>query len=337
MRVLLALLCLSAASGFRVKGRRSNSSTTLVLRGADCDQLSDINVGGHDLGQAAVLLCRFWPAQFGDFPVNSAKTVADLFNQGADIWEKIKQLAKGGGSATFCWKKTELRERVSFLLDQHLNFTSAHAIGMASNCDMEVFGRCYGACPSGMKPMAIVGGLIPTCTSDCSEMKLRSGCGFGCASGWGTCLRTVVDQVGQVTKVVSQVASYMSGNPLIHEVVDKILRLVDFFIDTMFEVVRIAKHVYSEWPREEAELGVIIALLQFVLEHAKEIGQSFQYLYGQFGEVTEMIMELLDAEFSWKEINVDFIADTVLKHGKDILNGAYEFAEAFVFPTCELA
>merc|ERR1719323_2062166 len=113
------------------------------------------------------------------------------------------------------------------------------------------------------------------------------------------------------------------------------MRLIDFTIDTMFEVVSLAKNVYSEWPKEEAELGVIIALLQFNLENAKEIGKSFQYLYGQFGEVTEMIMELLDAEFTWKEINLGFIADTILTHGKDILNGAYEFAEVFVFPTCE--
>ena len=32
------------------------------------------------------------------------------------------------------------------------------------------------------------------------------------------------------------------------------------------------------WSREKAKLGVIIALLQFVLEHAKEIGKTLNQL-----------------------------------------------------------
>lgn len=333
------MLCLSAVSGLRRnKNRRSNLNTSeaLVLRGADCNQLSDIVVGGKDLGQAAVLLCQFWPSgALGDFPVNNAKTVVDLFNQGADIWKKIKDLAKGRPGGTFCWKKAAGRELIhSMMLDAQLQFNRSEMVA-ASDCDMRVFGRCYGACPSGMKPMAVVGGLVPACTSDCREMTLTRGCGLGCSKGWFSCLGTLSDQVGQVTKAVSKVASFMTGNPLIHEVVDKILRLVDFFIDMMFEVVNVAKKVYREWPRGQAELGVIIALLQFVLEHAKELGQDFLYLKDQFGETLEMIMELMDAEFTWKKIDLDFVANTILKHGKDILDAAFEFATVFVFPTCK--
>lgn len=282
------------------------------------------------------MLCQFWPSNLGAFPVDNAKTLADLVNKGSDIWQKVKDLAKGrDGNSPFCWKKAGSRELIStMLLDKQFKFNSSE-VAASSNCEMEVFGRCYGSCPSGMKPMALIGGFAPTCTSDCkSTDKHGRGCGFGCATSIMTCATTLVDQAGAVAKTVGQVASYMTGNPAIHEVVDKVLRLVDFFVDTMFQVVSVAKKVYSEWPRGEAELGVIIALLQFVLEHAKEIGQSFKYLQGQFGETLEMIMELMDAEFEWKSVDLKFISDSILKHGRSILDSAYEFAEVFVFPTC---
>jgi len=342
MRSALKLLCCIAAvstvEGFRARKRSKTNSTVTVWNAADCASLGDINVIGRNIGQAAVLLCQFWPAKLGQFPVDNAKTLADLVNKGADIWAKVKELVKGRPGSPFCWKKAVMRERLStMILDSHMNLNmSSQELGAFSNCDMQVFGKCYGACPAGMKPMAILGGIVPTCTSDCKQTTHGRGCGFGCATGFSSCLSTLVDQVGTVAKAVGSVASYMTGNPLIHEVVDKVLRLVDFFIDTVFDVVMVAKKVYTEWPREEAELGVIIALLQFVLEHAQEIGKSFKYLNEQWGETLEMIMELMDAEFEWKEINLDFIATTILTHGRAILDGAYEFAEAFVFPTCAL-
>jgi len=149
-------------------------------------------------------------------------------------------------------------------------------------------------------------------------------------------VQTLMDQLSAVANSVGAIASYLSGNPLIHQVVDKVLRLIDFAIDVVFDVVAVAKHVWNEWPREQVELGIIIALLTFVLEHAKTIGQDLLQLNEMFGETMELILELIDAEFDWKEINLEFIADTILKHGMAILGAAGEFAEAFVFPACEV-
>jgi len=338
IKLLCCIAAVSAADGFRARSHSKSNSTVVVRKSADCASLGDITVVGRNIGQAATLLCQFWPAKLGQFPVDNAKTIADLVNKGGDIWAKVKELAKGRpGGSPFCWKKAVTRQVLStMLLDSHMNMSSSD-LGAFSNCDMQKFGKCYDSCPSGLKPMSLIGGIVPLCTSECKETTHTRSCGLGCATGLRSCLSTLVDQVGTVAKAVGSVASYMTGNPLIHEVVDKVLRIVDFFIDTVFQVVLVAKKVYSEWPREEAELGVIIALLQFVLEHAQEIGKSFQYLNSQWGETLEMIMELMDAEFTWKEINLDFIASTILTHGRAILDASFEFAEVFVFPTCVAA
>jgi len=340
MRLLLALTCLAAVSGFRHRRNRDESNATslgVVLKGADCDQLQDIVVGGRDLGQAAVLLCRFWPAQFGDFPVNTTKTIVDLFNGAADLWEKIKELAKGRpGGSPFCWKRLGVRERLSVLhLDGQMNL-NATEVAMESKCDMEVLGRCYGSCPRGMKSAALIGSFSPVCSSSCVQSTHQTPCGFGCATGIGSCTQTLAEQVSVVARSVGQVASYLSGNPAISAVVDQILRLAEFFIDVVFDVVMVAKHVFKEWPREHVELGVIIALVQFVFEHAKTIGQDFLQLREMFGETIEMILELIDGEFDWQEINLKFITDTILKHGAKILGAAGEFAKAFVYPVCKV-
>jgi len=338
MRAFLALACLTAASGFRQRRKtRGNSTGPVALSGADCDQLAGIVVGGRDLGQPAVLLCRFWPSTFGDFPIDNAKTIVNLFNGAGDLWKKIQELAKGReGNSPFCWKRMGMRERLSEIhLDGQLNM-NASEVALSSNCDMESFGKCYGPCPRGMKSATLVGGFAPVCTSACIQSSHKTPCGFGCATGVGSCIQQVTDQVTVVARTVGQIGSFMSGNPAISEVVDKVLRLVEFAVDVVFDVVKVAKHVFQEWPREQLELGIIIALVQFVMEHAKTIGEDLLELKGMFGETIEMILELVDAEFDWKEINLKFISDTILKHGQSILGAANEFAQAFVFPKCQV-
>ena len=90
--------------------------------------------------------------------------------------------------------------------------------------------------------------------------------------------------------------------PAIIAIVDQILRLAEFVIDVIFQVVKVAEQVFSEWPRDEATLGVIIALIQFVFEHAKTVGQDFFKLNKMFDETVEMVLELIDAEFEWSDL-----------------------------------
>jgi len=340
MRVLLAAICLVAVSGFRQRVQRKSNATKysrgVTLKGADCDQLQNITVGGRDLGQAAVLLCRFWPASFGDFPVDNAKKIVDLFNGGHDLWKKIQDLIKGGANAPFCWKKMGTRELMS---ESHLtgllHFNASElAVQAESDCDIQMFGKCYGNCPTGMKPAALIGSFSPVCSTACVQSSHDTPCGFGCATGVGQCVQVLMEQVSVVARIVGQVASYLAGNPAIAEVVNQVLRLAEFFIDIVFDVVRVAKDIWAQFPRGEAELGVIIAFVTFVIEHAKTIGKDLMHLQDMFGETMEMVLELINMEFEWKEINLSFIADTILKHGQAILGAGYELAEAFVYPTC---
>jgi len=338
MRCWLALASFTAASALR-KGSKGNATAKgdfVALTGADCDQLQGLVVGGRELGEAAVLMCRFWPTErFGDFPVNDTQALAELFNGAGDLWKRIDELSKAKDTS-FCWKRLGVREQLEDLnlldIHGHLNATE---VSKASDCDMQVFGKCYGGCPGGTKPVMLVGKFAPVCSSSCVQSTHQTPCGFGCATGVTRCVKTLMEQITVTLRSVGQVASYLSGNPHISAVVDQVLRLSEFFIDVVYKIVKVAKHVWKERPKSIAELGTLIALVQYVFEHAKTIGKDFLELGKMFGETIEMVLELVDGEFDWKEVNLKFVSDTILKHGTSILGAAGEFAEAFVYPKCK--
>jgi len=300
-------------------------SSTRVWREADCDELANITVRDRRIGGAVAKLCKFWPkSKFGEFPVENVGTVVSLFNGAGGLWDKVKGLAKKSNTP-FCWKKLGMRE----------NLGSPGSV-KPEFCEKKVLGKCFGTCPDGMKPMTLVGALGPVCSSSCMQSSHKTPCGFGCATGAGTCLRQVKDQFSVVVRNLGQAAGYIVGNAAVSEVVDKVLRLIDFAIDVVFDVVKMAKDVWKNFPREQMRLGLVLSLLQFVLEHAKTIGSKLVEFNGMFGETMEMVMSLADGEFEMKEINLGFISNTIMGHGAKILNAANEFADAFVFPRCKV-
>ena len=184
----------------------------------------------------------------------------------------------------------------------------------------------------GMKPAAFIDNFSPFCSSACVQNTHQTPCGFDCAKGVGTCVQTIMGQVSVVARSDGSVANYSSGDLATSAVVDQVLRLASFFIDVVLKVVKVAKHVFSDWPRGEATLGVVIVLVQFVLDHATTIGQDFLQLNEMFGETVEMVLDFIDGVFDWKDINLRFISDTVLKHGTAILGGAGDLADVLMFP-----
>jgi hypothetical protein len=300
----------------------------------DCSKLGNI----VSIGQAATLLCQYWPtARFGDFPIDNSKALYDLVIEGSEVWIKVKELAKEQeADSDFCWKRSQSREYLH-VSGEPGRCKRCRVVEDWSDCSMVAYGKCYADCPEGMKPMRVIGRFAPVCTSDCRASSSHdTGCVFGCATSYRTCAGTLMDQVGFVAKSVGKVAAYMANDPEdINNVIDKVFRLVTFLVDAMTQTIAAAKQVWDKWSQGKAELSVIVALFQEVLEHAKRTGKSLKELESKFGETLDMIMELLDAGFEWKEVNLKFVADTILQHGRSILDSAYEFTEVFSFPNCQ--
>lgn len=349
---LAKMLCLvafaSSALGLRRRARAEGeeNSSALVWTAADCETLANLTVNGHHIGKSAQMLCESWPKSFGEFPADDAQTLADIVNKGSDIWQKVKEMAdERQDGKSFCWAKSGSRE----LLSDDTGFAAVAASDNVTDTNLGTFNKkkcdmvvsnppwrwCYGPCPEGMKGMAVVGDIYPVCTSDCKFTTHKTPCMFGCSTGWGSCFTTVFNQISVVAKTLAKMTSYLSGVPEIHTAVDHVLMVVDFFISTLFKVVAVAKDVLQDFPREEICLTVLIAFLEKVLEHAQDIGNDLQHLKSQFGETIAMFLEVLDAEFNWKKVNLGFISDTLVKHESSILTASFEFVEAFVFPPCE--
>jgi len=325
--LVVALFSISLALRRHSKSKRGKAKIEVqdaaVSRKAEkCDALADLTVEGHDLGEAASQLCRFWPKKFGEFPVDDTQSMAKLFEGSGELFAKIKNMSKAK-DAQFCWKKLGMRE----LLGDESTVESEF-------CEKKAFGKCYGTCPDGMKPMTLVGRLAPVCSSACMQSSHQTPCGLGCSTGARTCVRRIHDQFGIALRNLGQIAGYLSGNEDIGKVVDQVLRVVDFALDVVFDVLRVAKTVWKEMPKDKIDMGVLTALYQYVLDEAKTVGKDLGELKSMLSETMDMILELMDGEFDWKEINMDFITETIMKHGESILGAANEFADAFVMPRC---
>jgi len=341
--VLAVLAAVSLAESVRVKRRRDSSmpaedqaglihkvedsketyaaelaiSQSPAPGGVNCSELKGVIVFGYPVGEQAEKLCQFWPPKFGKFPVGTAKTLADLFNGGAALFQRIQNLIKQSKSSTFCWRKFGLRPR-------------------SSTCEMSLLGTCYGGCPKGMRSSSLVGAFSPVCRSACVQSGRQTPCGFGCATSALTCVKNVMNQVSATANMIGKVTSFLAGNPAIHTAVNQVLRIIDFAIEILFEVINTAKLIFSQWPVENAELAVVVSLATIAYQTWQKLQVAFPELNTMFNGTMGLILNLTKSEFQWKTIDLKFLSDTILTHGAAILQGAGDFAEVFVHPMCKV-
>ena len=62
-----------------------------------------------------------------------------------------------------------------------------------------------------------------------------------------TCVSVVVDQVGQVWNAAAGVASFVTGNAAIAKAVEKLLQLVDFFIQVIFTLIETVRGFWKSY------------------------------------------------------------------------------------------
>lgn len=79
----------------------------------DCSALADVVVRGQDFSQVAQIACRFWPSDFGTFPVQNASFLINslqwVFNSGG-LWEQLQ--ISMISSTDYCIRREVTREEM---------------------------------------------------------------------------------------------------------------------------------------------------------------------------------------------------------------------------------
>lgn len=340
--------------------RYSKRTSTVVSLAEDCSPLQNLTVRGIRVGIAAHAVCESWPADKGEFPIGKVDRAIEIFEKGfgeGGIYDQLKEVARSRGrNAKFCWKDLKLRDpatpsatamtglaQLNVSASEILDHSQALFIhrrrrrrrGIPAGCEAFDNGKCYGSCPRGFEPTKLLDKFAPVCKSDCRVSPFTRKCGFGCSTDTRACVSVVMDQVGQVLNAVAGVASYLTGNPAIAQVVEKLLQLVDFIIEVIFTLIKTARGLWKSYKESETLAGFLSVFVSFLFENAEQFGQTLSTAKKLFGEVVGFWFDMLDGGFKFSEDPLDKLAEALSKHGAKILDSAVSLVKAFVYPKCE--
>lgn len=204
-------------------------------------------------------------------------------------------------------------------------------------CKMVHKGQCYGGCPRGYRPTFLLGGFRPACTAVCGETTHPFGCGTGCASSRKNCALVVVDQVKRVTALVSKVVRYFQTGGLVSDAMRIIRGVAGFAMTTLKAVVGKAKELWSGYTRDKTELGVLLALMQFIKEAGAAEGEAIHDLESLLNTTQGIFLQLVDAELGWDEVDLDWMASLLSEAGMELVGAAFATLQTFRYADCELA
>jgi len=165
-------------------------------------------------------------------------------------------------------------------------------------------------------------------------------CGVGCAASRTACLGVILNQVKEVAIAASKVAAFFTGGSAgvaLATVVEQVVKLAEFGFNVLTKVLEIAQTAFQMYAREEAQLATLIAIFEMAKQSAGEIAGDVQSFLGLVETSVPLFLQVVDAQFGWTNINLEWIANAVMQNGGAALQGAFKVATAFAFGKCQIA
>lgn len=209
-----------------------------------------------------------------------------------------------------------------------------------SGCEMVHAGTCYGDCPAGYRPTFLTGWFRPTCTSVCAATHHPVTCGVGCASSRLACLSVILSQVKEVVIAASQVAAFFVGGPwgsALVATVKQVIKIGEFAFNVLSVVLEVAQRAFEMFTREEAEMATLVAVYEMVKSSIESNSGLIDTFHKIISTTVPTFLGLIDAQFGWADINLQWIAHSVMDSGADILRRIFTVAGAFASGKCEIA
>jgi len=304
MKLILGLALFVPSLAIRKAAKRH------VVANRTCESLADIEVDGKKFGQTLELLCRFWPADMGEFPVHDigrAKELLDKVMGEGGVWEKLKQIRQDREDRGFCWRNNTLR-------DESTN-----------------------KCPLGYHVAGLTGVFGRSCTTGCMWSSHPTSCGFGCSTGRDQCSRAIMQQSFIVAQGVSNVYSFVSGDHRIRQAVAAITNLAEFMFETMPPIVAAIKgalDILGSWEENGAYVAVI--LFQYLQETAPDVREPAEAIRDAIQHFGDIIARLAAEQGETGSINPLTFIRSILDHGEEMLDFAVRATKVFTHPTCSI-
>jgi len=209
-----------------------------------------------------------------------------------------------------------------------------------SGCKMVHAGKCYGDCPRGYRPTFLKGWFRPVCTSVCADTNHPVTCGVGCANSRSSCISVILRQTREVVVSASKVAAFFTAGTaglVLATAVEQVVKVAEFGFNVLSEVLKTVDAAFKIFSREKAELATAITIFQILVAAGSEISKNVAQFVTAVSSSTKLVLQLIDAKFGWKNINLGWIANAIMKNGAAALDGAFSIIKAFDYQKCKLA
>jgi hypothetical protein len=205
-----------------------------------------------------------------------------------------------------------------------------------AGCQMVHQNECYGPCPFGYAPTFLTGAFRPVCTSICGATNHPYGCGFGCANSRINCALVFIQQVLDVAAAVGRVISYVTVN-IVSKVKKAVEGVAGWALRMLPELAKIAGSLWGNFTRAHQQAGLLMALMQVVSEAQAALGANQGEIDQAINATQGFFLDLFDAELGWDSLNLQWIANVLLKKGEQVVQEAWGVLGSFDFNECELA
>jgi len=207
-----------------------------------------------------------------------------------------------------------------------------------AGCKMVHRGECFGKCPAGYRPSFFIGWFRPVCTNICWETDHPFSCGIGCAVSRGACVRVIFRQILSVISFVSRIVSFFVKGANYVNIAAQVARVAEFALDVVLSVVSAAESIYSLIAsREQVGLSLVTAVFQVLQEEVQRFRGFSEQFQGLIGQTTELFLSLVDAEYGWKNVNLNWISGVLTQGPNSTLAAAHEMVNEFAYGKCEVS
>lgn len=320
----------------------SRHSVSQYVNSTDCAALTDLEVRGKPIGRAAALVCEYWPARFGQFPLKDANRLINLadraFGHGG-LWDQIQDIWDERQAKTnYCWRRYKFDTTGASAMIAPPEFDSSR-VTLWQNFDYAVDTASAqesiaATCPANYETAPFLGLFFDICKQECITGDLTHNCNLACAEGYWSCTVALTNQFGEVTKLVGLVASFVYANPAIEKATNAIVDLAEWARDVLKSLVDVVKSWFSGEDKEVTTAILLMHIFEFLMENAKQISETIATFTEKITLITDLLVDVSRVGFEKSDISWDWLKETMLSNGAKILDASLSLTDAFLYPRC---
>lgn len=152
-------------------------------------------------------------------------------------------------------------------------------------------------------------------------------------------MQIIFRQILSVITSVSRVLSFFVKGAKYVDIAAQVVRVTEFALQVVLKAVAVADQLYSLIAsRERVGLTLITAVFQLLRDSVQDYIEFFDTkLKPLITDTTNFWLQLVDAEYGWKNVNLNWISGVLTRGPNSTLAAAHAMVQSFAYGPCQLS